>query len=232
MKTEALRALGPALWCLDHAQTLYGARIGARMTLIRLKDGGLMLISPVPVDDASKAEIDALGPVRHLVAPSLSHHDHLAAAAARWPEARRYGAPGLTHRRPDLGLDEELAARAPEGWLRQVDQIPILGIPAYNEVVFFHRASKTLILTLLIADLAKAEGTWTRLLLRLDGSLGAFAIPGFLRRAVVDGAAARASADGLLMWDFDRVILTHGPILATGGREAVARALAPLGPPA
>lgn len=232
MRTEGLRALGPELWCLDHPQTLYGARIGARMTVIRLRDGGLMLISPVPADDATKAEIDALGPVRHLVAPSLSHHAHLAETAQRWPEARRYGAPGLTRRRPDLGVEEELGPRAPEAWRRQVDQIPFGGIPAYNEVVFFHRASRTLILADLVADLAAAEGAWTRLLLRLDGSLGAFSIPGFLRRAIVDGAAARASADELLMWDFDRVILAHGPVLESGGREAVARALASLGPPA
>ena len=232
MATERLRALGPELWCLDHPQALYGARVGARMTVIRLRDGGLLLISPVPVDPATSAEIEALGPVRHLVAPSLTHDAHMAGAIARWPEARRYGAPGLGHRRPDLGLHEELGARAPAGWLRQVDQVPIEGIPAASEVVFFHRASRTLILSDLVADLSEATGAWTRLLLWLDGSLGAFAIPGFLRRAVVDGAAARASADLVLMWDFDRVILAHGPVLEHGGREAVARALASLGPPA
>jgi hypothetical protein len=37
-----------------------------------------------------------------------------------------------------------------------------------------------------------------------------------------DRRAARASVERILQWDFDRVIVTHGEVLETGGRQRVA----------
>ena len=34
-------------------------------------------------------------------------------------------------------------------------------------------------------------------------------------------AAARASVERVLAWDFDRVTVTHGEVLERGGRDAV-----------
>jgi hypothetical protein len=51
---------------------------------------------------------------------------------------------------------------------------------------------------------------------------------------VRDRAAARRSLETILAWDFDRVVVTHGRALETGGREALRRAFAwlPVGRPA
>jgi len=41
-----------------------------------------------------------------------------------------------------------------------------------------------------------------------------------------DRAAARACMERILDWDFDRVIVAHGDVLAHGGREALRRGYA------
>lgn len=38
--------------------------------------------------------------------------------------------------------------------------------------------------------------------------------------------AAREQVDRMLAWDFDRIVLAHGGIIETGGREVVRRAYA------
>ena len=55
----SLRQLDPDLWTLEAPLRLYGLRIGARMTLIRLPDGGLFVHSPVEPEADVRAEIDA-----------------------------------------------------------------------------------------------------------------------------------------------------------------------------
>ena len=41
------------------------------------------------------------------------------------------------------------------------------------------------------------------------------------RRAITDRVAARESVRRILEWDFDRVIMSHGEVLESGGRERV-----------
>jgi len=53
------------------------------------------MISPLRVDDALAARVDALGPVSHIVAPSNLHHLFVGEAVARWPAARVHLPRGL-----------------------------------------------------------------------------------------------------------------------------------------
>ncbi len=219
-----LRPLARDLWVAEHPQTYYGVRVGARMTLVRLEDGALWMHSAVPIDDAGQAEIDQIGPVQHIVVPNALHHLYATAALARWPAATLYAPPGLGERM-DLPPHTPLLETPPAGWRRQIDQAQLGGAPKLGEVVFHHRATRTLIATDLFFNLHGVEHWWSRAVLKLDGALDQFALPSSVRRLIKDPGAARTSADRLLMWDFDRVIMAHGEILETGGRDAVARAL-------
>src|ERR687888_1320962 len=124
-----LRRLGPDLWQLEHELRLPGGvRMPVNATLIRLPDGGSLLYSPVPIDDAIAAEIEAIGPVRHLVAPSLMHHLWAGDAVRRWPNARLHAAPGLRAKRPDLRIDAELGERGePPEWGGALDTVRVAG---------------------------------------------------------------------------------------------------------
>lgn len=224
-----LRPLAPNLWIAEHPQTLFGVRIGARMTVIRLDDGSLWLHSAIPLDAALKAELEALGPVRHVVAPNQFHHLYGAAAVAAFPGATLYTAPGLRQKVKDLPEGPELSDTPPDAWRRQIDQVVFGGMPKVNEVVFFHRASKTLIVTDLIFHMKDVGHWWSRTFLTLNKAYDRFGMSSFFRSNIKEPAAARASADRILTFDFDRVIMSHGVVLETGGRPAVAEALASVG---
>lgn len=59
-----------------------------RMTVIRLPDGGLFLHSPIRLDDGLRAELDALGTVRAVVAPNKAHHLYVGDYRVPYTKAR------------------------------------------------------------------------------------------------------------------------------------------------
>lgn len=89
----------------DDEVRLPGMRFPVRMTVVRLRDGGLWLHSPVRCTEALAAEVAALGPVKYLVAPSLLHHLFIGEWAARFPEAKLWAAADLDRKRGDLRVD-------------------------------------------------------------------------------------------------------------------------------
>ena len=144
------------------------------MTVIRLADGSLLLHSPVALDPELRRELDAIGRVRFAVAPNRVHHLYAGEVAKAYPGARLWVAPGLERKRPDLVFVGVLGDEAPAEWKDEVDQVFFRGRPYENEVVFLHRASRTLIMCDLAFNFGPRAAAPTRLLMRLLRSYGRF----------------------------------------------------------
>jgi hypothetical protein len=224
--TSQLRALAPDLWVVDRPQRFYGLAVGTRMTVIRLADGGLLLHSPIVLDGELRRALDALGPVRYAVAPNRVHHLYAGDVAKAYPAARLWIGPGLEKKRPDLAYVAILDDEAPPEWRGQVDQTFFRGRPYENEVVFHHRASRTLVLCDLAFNFGPSAPFATRMWMRLIRSYGRFGPSTLDPLLIRDRAAARASLERILAWDFDRVIVAHGDVLETGGHAQLARGYA------
>jgi uncharacterized protein DUF4336 len=225
--SDALRNLAPGLWIADRSFPNGPFEIGTRMTVIQLRDGGLLLHSPVRLDPELRAALDRLGPVRAVVAPNRHHHLFAADYPTGYPDARLYAAPGLPQKRPDLKFAEELSDIAPALWRAELEQHLFRGAPYMNEVVFFHPATRTVVFTDLVFNVPRgtARGV-TRLFFWLIGAEGRFGPHRLMRRFIRDRMAARASVERILEWDFERVVMTHGDVLERGGRDAVRAAFA------
>ena len=88
--------------------------------------------------------------------------------------------------------------------------------------MFFHPRTRTLVLTDLAFNVQRASSLVTRLFLRANGAWQRFGPSRLARVAFIrDRAAARLGIERLLEWDFDRVVLAHGDVLETGGRDAL-----------
>lgn len=189
---------------------------------MRLSGDRLLLHSPVALDPDLRRELEALGVVRYAVAPNRFHHLHAGEARAHYPEARLWVAPGVEDKRPDLAYEAILDDEAPEPWRGEVDQVFFRGRPMENEVTFFHRASRTLVL----CDLAFAFGPGAPLATRLIGRvLGTYRRlrPSRIDRWIIrDRALARASLEKILAWDFDRIVIAHGELQERDGRAVLA----------
>lgn len=210
------------LWTVDDPSfRLMGvAPIGTRMTLVRLRDGRVILISPIRLSPTLEAQIRALGIVAAIVAPNRVHHLFAAQAKHAFPEATLLAAPGLPEKRPQIPFDGLVTDVTSTEWGGELKALPIAGFPFLNEVAFFHRHTRTLILTDLCFNIRSAPW-WAMLAFRLNDMWQRFGPSRILRLLIRDRDALRNSLDQVLRWDFDRVIIAHGDILETGGHQAL-----------
>ena len=214
-----LRPLADDLFVAERPLRFQGLEIGTRMTVARLPGDALWLHSPVRPDPELRKAVDALGAVRFLVAPNRFHHLFV----KEWGDAEIYVAPGLPKKRPDLAHAHVLADEAPPAWKGALDQHFFRGFPLANEVAFLHRASRTLVLSDLAFQIGPEAPLLTRLAFRALAAYDRFG-PSLAERLLIrDRAAARRSLETILAWDFDRVVVAHGRILESGGREALRR---------
>jgi len=214
-----LRQLAENLWVAERPQTFYGLPVGTRMTVVRLAGDRLLLHSPVALDTGLRAELDALGRVSFAVAPNRVHHLHAGEVATAYPGTRLWVAPGLERKRPDLRFEAVLGDAAPAEWRDELAQVFFRGRPYENEVVFFHRASRTLVMCDLAFNFGPRSPAPTRILMKLLRSYGRFGPSTLDPLLIRDRRAARESLERILAWDFDRVIVAHGDVLDHGGHD-------------
>lgn len=220
------RALADDLWVAEHPLRAMGMELGRRMTVVRLRSGRLWLHSVARLTPEVHDWLDGLGRVAFVVSPSLTHNRWMEEYAAAFPDAALVASPGLARKRPDLAFSRTLGESADPEWSAELDQavFPVRG--DYREVVFLHRASRTLILTDLCFQIPAGRGLLTSALARAFGYHERFAVSRLLRVTLADRAGARTALERILTWDFDRVIIGHGRILESGGKLAVENAFA------
>lgn len=218
----ALERLADDLWCVALPFRYFGMWIGARMTVVRLPSGKLWLHSPVAIDDELAGRIEALGPVGHIVSPNVFHHVFAKAAHERWPGAKTHGPAALRVKRKDLRIDAELVDGKVPDWEGVLDGYTIRG-SIIRETVFVHEPSRTLVSSDLTENFTHCDHLFTRWMLALGGVYKQVGWSKLLRWAYEDHAAARASIGELLTRDFDRVVLAHGDVIQSGGRDAIRR---------
>ena len=218
-----MQQLHSDLWIADSPMRFVGLEIGAQMTMVRLPGSELLLHSPVAATVELVREVKALGPVAYLVAPNRFHHLSVGEWLQACPEASVYVAPGLDKKRPDLKIAGVLTDEPEPGWAGTIDQVLVVGFPLANEVVFFHRPSTTLIATDLAFNVGSSSPPLTGLAFRLGRAYDRLS-PTLLERLFVrDRPAFRRSLERVLEWPFERVVIAHGQVSETGGREELAR---------
>lgn len=223
---NTLQQLAPDLWIADQPLRFLGLEIGARMTVIRCAGSRLLLHSPVAHTPELAAQIEQLGSPAFLVAPNRFHHLFVGDWQSAYPTARVYAAPGLEIKRRDLKIDGLLADNPPSDWSAEVDQAVVAGFPLANEVVFLHRPSATLIATDLVFNVGDASPAPTRLAFRLMGAYGRPSSTLLERVFVRNRGAFCRSLERILGWDFSRIVMAHGEVVESGGREALEKAYA------
>jgi len=220
---NTMRSLASSLWVIDHPLQAMGLDLGARTTIVRLASGGLWMHSPGPLDQHLVSEINALGPVQALIAPNAMHHLYLARNVHAFPEAKVYISPALPPKLTESFPYELLSDTAPEMWRQDIAQQIIGGLPKLQEVVFFHSASRALLITDLAFNIRNSKSWFTRFFMRCNGGYNRFGPTRIFRSLVKDREALRLSLNRVQTWDFDRIIVTHGDVLESDGKQEMQR---------
>ena len=219
-----LRQVADELWSLESAVPLLGMRMPVRSAVIRLGSGRLVIFSPVSGIESFKPQLEALGPVQALVAPTLLHHLGVGEAHRVFPLARLFARPWLQNRRRDLPWSDTLGEAADPLWAADIEQQFVEGAPKFEETLFFHLRSRTLVLFDLCFNLHHLNGWIGPLLMRLNGAYGRFGPSRLGRRVIEDRLALRRTIDRVLAWKPERVLVGHGEVLAENVGPAIERA--------
>ena len=231
---NTLKPVGDDIWLVDGPEIgfrVLGLTIPfpTRMTIVRLPGGRLWIHSPTPLEPALKAEIDALGTVAFLIAPNRIHHWWVADWKRAYPDAAVHAAPRVAEQAGERlsEIDAELGPEAPADWAEEIDQVLVPG-DFLSEAVFFHRPSRTVILTDLIENFETDRITcfWLRWLVRLAGITHPNGtVPPDLRQTFRrNRARVKEAVEKILAWQAEKVLMAHGRWYSENGAAELARA--------
>ncbi|KHT61904.1 methanol oxidase, glmU [Photobacterium gaetbulicola] len=206
------------LWYQDMPFKLNGIPVGARMTVIRLENDKLLIHSPIQLTTALQLELSQLGAIQAIVTPNMNHHLFLSEWWLAYPEAYFFAPPGLQNKRTDLVFDDALGAKSPETWQHQLYQTLLRGSDQMEEVIFCDPDSKTLIVGDTLAWFRSSHNVFTIALALANGCYQHPAMPLYWRWTFKNKTRLRQSLQEILTWPFDRIILSHGHNIESGGK--------------
>ncbi len=221
-----LEPFAEGIWIADGpVVATAGFRYPTRMAIIRLSTGSLFVWSPTPLLPELRAQVDALGPVRFIVAPNSLHHLFIGDWARIYTDALLFAPPRLRRKRPELAFHGDLTDVADAGWSEDIDQAVVRGSWITTEVVFFHRPSATVIFADLIQHFSRTWFSgWRALVARLDLMTEPEAeVPRKFRIAFLNRRAARTAVRRILAWPARRVLMAHAEPITRNGGDFIAR---------
>ena len=213
--------------CVD----FYGFAYPTRSVVIKLNGTtDLWVWSPVRLTPALKQSIDAIGTPKFLVSPNKIHHLFLSEWSKAYPNATLWGPASTVKKRPDLNFSCPLTDEAPAEWQKDIDQVWMNGSKFLDEIIFFHRPSKTAILADMSENfsnkfLNEKWPAWQRVIARLWGIVeGRGYAPLEIRITTFDRKEARKVRDKMLGWSPVKVVMAHGVWQRSGGTQFLEKA--------
>lgn len=245
--------------------------VGCRSTIIELPSSSQLWVhSPVGLDGPMQAAVEKLGQVQHIVSPNYEHVKFAPVWHQAYPDARCWACPGLAERLPDIQFAGEIPEHyrpvswtagersasdvafdaSPQTWDTSVIEAlhldieanPFTGKPFFNEVIYYHVPSKTLMMTDLFWNYPSADGvpnsqyghddSWELapvVEVPWKSSLWKFGMdrvyyPFFNNFMIQDREAYKQICHHILnVWDVETVIPAHGDILR--GKEFIGSVL-------
>lgn len=167
-RTIRTEVVPDTIWTFDQVQGIFYVVVPIRMTVVKLAEGGLLVYAPVaPTTECLRLvnELEAVhGEVKYIILPTISGLEHkvfVGPFARRFPQAQVWITPeqwsfplnlplswlGFPSRRTyTLPADSSQAPFGTEFDYAILDSID-LGPGQFAEVAFFHRRSRTLLVT-------------------------------------------------------------------------------------
>jgi len=224
---NTLKPFAEEVWIVDGPLIRFGMpwpkfSFPTRATVIRL-ERGLFIHSPTPLTPELGRAITEIGTPRWIIGPNRIHYWWLPDWSAAFPNAQVWLAPRIREQSKGR-IDLPAAALEPGGafpWDGAIDTVCLAG-SFMTEFDFFHRASRTLLLTDLMENFEpeRVHSAAMRLVLRLAGALAPEGgMPRDMRLAFPK-AGIKSAVETMLRWHPERIILAHGRCIE---RDAEAR---------
>ena len=224
-----MRQIYEKLWVHEDSMKIGPVDLPLRMTIVQLNSGDLWIHSPTAISGVLKDSVDALGPVAAVLAPSNGHHLWLGEWESAYPDATIYVSPGIPKKLPTLTGYRIIDAESQAQWSDDLELIVLDGAPFFDERVFLHHPSRSLIVTDFVQNHLGQQHTglakvMTKLVLEPIGFKDiCLAPPLRFRFMIKDRPALVASVKAIQALDFDRIIVAHGDIIEADAKATLVR---------
>lgn len=219
-----MKQLAENLWVQHFPLSVLGTKHGRTVTVIRLSSGKLVVHSMAPFTPDDLKAIRALGTPAWLVESMLLHDTYAKQGRdAFGGDLPFLGPPGFSE---IVKFPAQPLLPVPAEWKGEIEVYEVKGAPKLKEHAFLHVPSKTLIVADLVFNFPADEHGWDRFFHRYLAGIKRY--PGMSRifkMCISDPAAFIASVDDILSTGFDRLIVGHGNVIESGGRERLAQAI-------
>jgi hypothetical protein len=230
---NTLKRVTEDVWVVDGPLIRFGMPwpkmpFPTRMTIIRIGQSDLFVHSPTPLTEDLKREIAAIGTPRWLIAPNRIHYWWMPDWKAAFPDAQAYLAPRIKEKAGEH-IDfaySDLESSSGYPWDDEIATLPVTS-SYMTEFVFFHRASRTLVLTDLIENFEGPKlPLWMRWLVRLGGCLDPDGgMPRDMRLSFSKKKRQlREAIETMIAWMPERIIMAHGRWYDRDGAAELRRA--------
>lgn len=221
-----LKEIDKNIWVDEQPLRYFGLSVGTRMTVIRLTNGELVVISPIQADNTTIQQLNEIGDVSYIIAPNLYHYLFVSDFKRLYPKAKLWAAAGLEFKRPEIPVDR-VRKDDGESFGEEIKYLLFDGFKTFvlsepcplNESVFFHPESHTLVLTDTAFHFDESFPWITQLAAKVIGGYKKLS-PSLLERfATQDKQKVKQSVQKVLTWDFKRVIMAHGSIVENDAKR-------------
>lgn len=227
-KINTLKPVAENIWIVDGPVISWNNfPFPTRMTVIKLENNDIFLHSPTPFSDSIKKEIENIGNIKHLVSPNKIHNVFIKEWSEYFPQAIKWASPGVRSHAPEIKFDNDLKSHPEKDWEKEIDQIIFKGSPVMEEVVFFHKSSKTLVLADLIENFEeeRIKSHFFKALAKIGGVISPNGkTPLDWRLTFILRNSARQSINKMLEWNPDKIIIAHGKWFENNGLQELKRA--------
>jgi hypothetical protein len=212
----SLKPFADSVWTAATPVRFAGVWFPHVMTVVRFSDDQLVVHSPCRPYDQLTLEIGRIGHVAHIIAPNWFHDLYLNKYRQLYPQATVWGPSQLRRRLGSKLIDQELNNLTRPPWFAEMPHLTLSGLLTFDESIFFHGPSRTLIVADLLMNLLASPTAprFTWIAYRLSGVNDRLIMPPYLRwfgwfdPQIV--ASLNSSARQITMWNPDHLIVGHG----------------------
>ncbi|OQW46816.1 MAG: hypothetical protein A4S09_02605 [Proteobacteria bacterium SG_bin7] len=205
---------------LDSVKVMPLMKLPVRSTIVNLNDAKILLS---PGSALTKAQYQNIRGVTDIVATSLLHWAGVPLALSIFPNARVWGHSKVQAAHEGVIWTHELNENT---WSHQAElpTIEIKGIPKVGEFVFYHKKSKTLIVSDFAFNMTSVRGIGPLIILNLFGTYRRFAVSKFFLKFMEDRNAFEASLGEVFSYDFENLVVSHGDPVMGSAKDKLAAA--------
>jgi glyoxylase-like metal-dependent hydrolase (beta-lactamase superfamily II) len=210
-----------SVFTLRYPLKLLGASLGRVITIFRLRSGKLVLHSTGPFTPEECSAISEFGEVQAIVEATNFHDTFSLAAMTQFANSRYFAPSGFPL---ENELKPEPIEKGKEIWGGELIWELLAGAPRLNEWVCFHPESKTLVVADLLFN-CRPNDFPGRVFFAVAGIRGWPGNCRLFRMCIRDRKALESSLKRVLAWDFERVIVAHGPPIEKDSKRVFTAAI-------